>query len=118
MAGNFAALGRNMLIVWKPYREAASAVNDAWPTVAKANKVTLVAFSQKTDDGESRACATRIAEHLALLGVKATIEYQHTLHGGRHCHAELCWRLAAGLIVRGATAIHAFASSRSGETSR
>jgi nucleotide-binding universal stress UspA family protein len=71
-AGAFAAVGRNVLLCFNATREAARALNDALPILARADKVTV--FSVNPPDAESGGPAVPgadIALHLARHGVKA-----------------------------------------------
>ena len=71
-AGRFAAVGRSVLVSWNATREAARAVNDAMPILAKADNV--IVFSVNPPDGFAGGPpipGADIALHLARHGVKA-----------------------------------------------
>ncbi len=87
-AGNFATVGRTVLVAWNATREAARAVNDALPILERADKVTVLAVnpgrggSEKPAErmvpgiaGEGSWPAADIAHHLARHGVKAEAAY-------------------------------------------
>lgn len=73
-AGDFPAIGRRVMIAWKRGREAARAVNDAWPILAKAETVTLVAVNPEPVGSDGNDSASRMAQHLSLHGVKVQVE--------------------------------------------
>lgn len=68
--GRFADAGKNVLVAWNASREAARAVRDALPLLARADTVHVVAFQPGGDHGE--VPAADIALYLARHGVKAT----------------------------------------------
>ena len=71
-AGRFEQVGRCVLVAWNATREAARAVNDALPILAKAEKV--IVFSVNPPDafaGGPPIPGADIALHLARHGVKA-----------------------------------------------
>ncbi|HUZ75884.1 MAG TPA: universal stress protein [Stellaceae bacterium] len=87
-AGNFATVGRTILVAWNATREAARAVNDALPILERADKVTVLAVNPGTSGaekppvrtvpgigGEGSWPAADIAHHLARHGVKAEASY-------------------------------------------
>ena len=51
-AGEFAALGRRVLVAWDGSREAARAAHDALPLLQKAELVTLLTVSEREADFE------------------------------------------------------------------
>jgi nucleotide-binding universal stress UspA family protein len=69
-AGGFADAGKRVLVAWNGSREAARAVSDALPLLARADAVQVVAFVPGGDHGE--APAADIALYLARHGVKAS----------------------------------------------
>jgi nucleotide-binding universal stress UspA family protein len=73
--GNFADLGRRVVIGWNASREAARAVNDAMPLLTAAETVTVLTIDPR---GGPRAHGelpgADISLHLARHGVKAEIE--------------------------------------------
>lgn len=73
-AGNFTTIGRRVMIAWKRSREAARAVNDAWPILAKADSVALVAVNPESAGSDGLDSAGRMAQHLLQHGVKAHVE--------------------------------------------
>lgn len=73
-AGNFPTIGRRVMVAWKREREAARAVNDAWPILAKADSVTLVAVNPEAAGAYGLDSPGRMAQHLSRHGVKAQVE--------------------------------------------
>ncbi len=73
-AGNFRTIGHRVMVAWKRGREAARAVNDASPILAKADIVTLVAVNPDAPGADGLDSASRIAQHLARHGVKVQVE--------------------------------------------
>lgn len=73
-AGRFADAGKRVLIAWNASSEAARAVTDALPMLAKADAVEVVAFGQGGDHGE--VPGADLALFLARHGVKATAARQ------------------------------------------
>lgn len=72
-AGDFAEVGRRVLIGWNASREAARAVHDALPLLAMASEVTVLAVNpQRGLAGEGDQPAADLARHLARHGVKAS----------------------------------------------
>jgi nucleotide-binding universal stress UspA family protein len=75
-AGDFAQIGRRVLVAWKSTREAARAVNDAIPILQQANSVTILAVNpEEGGAGEGDLPAADIARHLARHGIKAVAAY-------------------------------------------
>ena len=71
-AGRFDAVGRNVMVAWNATREAARAVNDAMPILAKAANVTVFSVNPPDKDvGGPAVPGADIALHLARHGVKA-----------------------------------------------
>lgn len=68
-AGRFAGTGKRVLVAWNASREAARAVNDALPLLARAESVEVVAFSANGYHGDIPAAD--ISLYLARHGVKA-----------------------------------------------
>jgi nucleotide-binding universal stress UspA family protein len=73
-AGNLPTVGRRVMVAWKREREAARAVNDAWPILAMADSVTLVAVNPEAAGAHGLDSAGRMAQHLSRHGVKAQVE--------------------------------------------
>jgi len=70
-AGTFASVGERVLVAWKPGREAARAVYDALPLLAKAQRVDILAkISTKAAARQESPCAGLCA-HLARHGIPA-----------------------------------------------
>jgi nucleotide-binding universal stress UspA family protein len=68
----FGALGKCVLVGWKPSREAARAVNDAIPIIEKADNVTILAINPRAGiGGDGDLPAADIALHLARHGIEA-----------------------------------------------
>ncbi|HEV2300936.1 MAG TPA: universal stress protein [Stellaceae bacterium] len=72
-AGNFASLGRRVLIGWNASREATRAVNDAMPLLEKADKVTVLVIDPAAG-GHGEDPGADVSLHLARHGVKAEVE--------------------------------------------
>lgn len=73
-AGRFADAGKRVLVAWNASSEAARAVTDALPILAKAQSVEVVAFDAVGDHGE--VTGADISLFLARHGVKATAAHQ------------------------------------------
>jgi nucleotide-binding universal stress UspA family protein len=73
-AGRFETAGRNVLIAWKPGREATRAVNDAIPLMARAELATVLVVNPSEGDRHSEQPGADIALHLARHGIKAKVE--------------------------------------------
>lgn len=100
-AGRFADAGKRVLVAWNASREAARAVSDALPLLARANAVEIVAFTPGGDHGE--VPAADMALYLARHGVKATAA--RNVAPGMDIGARILTRAAdadADLIVMGA----------------
>jgi len=73
--GNFADLGRRVVIGWNASREAARAVNDAMPLLTAAETVTLLTIDPREGPrAHGELPGADISLHLARHGVKAEIE--------------------------------------------
>ena len=100
-AGRFPAVGKRVLVAWNASREAARAVRDALPLLARADSVQLVAFEPgSADHGE--VPAADVALYLARHGVKATAVRQSA--PGVDIGAQILSRAAdtgADLVVMG-----------------
>lgn len=68
-AGSFSAIGRRVLVGWKPGREAARAVHDALPLLAGAELVTVL--SVNPGGGPEDLPGAAICRHLARHGIAA-----------------------------------------------
>lgn len=98
--GNFEATAADVLIAWKPTREAAHAVAAALPWLRLAARVHVANRPEGGDDGSDRGAAL---EHwLRLHGVTAPI-LPHRLSGGEVGEAllSLAADTNAGLLVMG-----------------
>ncbi len=78
-AGHFAQVGRRVLVAWNAGREAARAVSDALPLLARASIVHVVAFDPRkggADHGDIPGAdiATLLARH----GVKVSVAQQQS----------------------------------------
>ena len=73
-SGNFPMIGRRVMVAWKRGREAARAVNDALPILAKADGVTLVAVNADIVGADGLDSAGRMAQHLSRHGVNAEVK--------------------------------------------
>jgi nucleotide-binding universal stress UspA family protein len=77
-AGDFPAVGEQVLVAWNASREASRAVNDALPLLEQAKKVTILAVNPRHGiAGHGDVPAADIALHLARHGVRA--EAAHTI---------------------------------------
>ncbi len=103
-AGDFAEIGRNVLVAWDASRAATRAVGDAMPLLAAAQSVTVLSVDPKGGPGGHGAVpGADIGLHLARHGVKAQVEA--TASGGIDIGNALLSRAAdldADLLVMGA----------------
>jgi nucleotide-binding universal stress UspA family protein len=100
-AGRFPAVGKRILVAWNASREAARAVSDALPLLARADSVELVAFDPASAD-HGEVPAADIALYLARHGVKASAARQSV--PGLDVGAQILSRAAdtgADLVVMG-----------------
>jgi nucleotide-binding universal stress UspA family protein len=101
-AGSFPRVGRRVLIAWNASREAARAVTDALPLLARAQAVEVTAFEpQQSDHGDIPGAD--ISLFLARHGVKVTASQQRG--DGLDVGSQILSRAAdydADLIVMGA----------------
>lgn len=75
-AGRFDTLGRTALIGWNASREAARAVNDALPLLARAESATVLAVNPHGGlGGHGEEPGADIALHLARHGIKVQVEH-------------------------------------------
>lgn len=75
-AGRFETVGRKVLIGWNASREAARAVNDALPLIARADVATVLAANpDSTPGGHGDQPGADIALHLARHGLTAEVEH-------------------------------------------
>ena len=73
--GNFADLGRRVVIGWNASREAARAVNDAMPLLTAAETVTVLTIEPREEPrAHDELSGADISLHLARHGVKVEIE--------------------------------------------
>ena len=73
-----ADFGERILVAWDGGREAARAVGDALPLLARARHVDVIAVDSDTDeDVEERLSVARLAQWLAAHGVTADVDRQH-----------------------------------------
>jgi len=102
--GNFATLGKRVLLAWDAGREAARAASDALPLLARADAVEVAVFDpERARRNHGAQPGADIAAFLARHGVKVTV---HTQSGaGYDVGAQILSRAAdisADLIVMGA----------------
>jgi nucleotide-binding universal stress UspA family protein len=95
-----AAIGQNILIAWKPTREAARAVSAAIPFLRRARRIHLVA------DAESESAAgtaESVVDYLRLHGVKVPIERRSAVSSESSGEAllSLACDVEADLLVMG-----------------
>jgi nucleotide-binding universal stress UspA family protein len=103
-AGNFAAIGRRVLVAWDATREATRALHDALPLLSKAGAVTVMTVRAREANFErDRPGLDRIVRHLQRHGVAAHAE--EALQGDLPVSDVLLSRAAdldADMIVAGA----------------
>jgi len=100
-AGHYPEVGRNVVIAWKPVREAARAVFDALPLLMDAERVEILEVRQSPD--QPPMPDTSIAASLARHGIKAIL--QSTVEPDSRAGDEILARLndqGADLLVMGA----------------
>jgi len=68
-----AALGRHVLVAWKPTREAARALGDADAILAGADRVSVVTVDAGPSRGYGQQPGADIAAHLAFRGAKVEL---------------------------------------------
>ncbi len=71
--GSFTSVGRDVLVAWKPTREAARAVAGALPLLQRARRVHVVGSS--TDSAEHPDGRPDLAGYLRLHGVEPKVQY-------------------------------------------
>lgn len=78
------ALGRRIVVAWKPSREAARAVNDALPLLAAAETVDIVVVNPISDQHGVRDYGeepgANIAAHLARHGISVEVHRERAVH--------------------------------------
>ena len=103
-AGDFATVGRRVLVAWDGSREAARALHDSLPLIGRAEAALVVSVRDDAADfDESRPGLDRIVYHLGRHGIAATPE--ETVRGDLPIGDVLLSRAAdfdADLIVAGA----------------
>ncbi|MGE3784262.1 MAG: universal stress protein, partial [Alphaproteobacteria bacterium] len=74
-AGEFAGIGRRVLVAWDGSREAARALHDALPLIAKAEAAAVVGVSMRETDAErAHPSLDRIVRHLGRHGIAARLD--------------------------------------------
>jgi nucleotide-binding universal stress UspA family protein len=71
--GTYAEVGRNVVVAWKPGREAARAVFDALPILEAAETVTILEIKHKGEATGALAPDTTIAAALGRHGIKPVV---------------------------------------------
>lgn len=103
-AGDFAALGKTVLVGWNRRREAVRALHDAMPILERAEAVTVIEVDPaETILNEPVVSAETVAEALSRRGIKASAESEAS--GGLPVDDVLLSRaadLGADLLVMGA----------------
>jgi nucleotide-binding universal stress UspA family protein len=103
-AGNFAAIGRRVLVAWDATREATRALHDALPLLDKAEAVTVITVRvREADFDRDRPGLDRVVRHLERHGIAAHAE--EALQGDLPVSDVLLSRAAdldADMIVAGA----------------
>jgi len=72
-AGRYPEVGQNVVVAWKPSREAARATFDALPILAGAKDVQLLEVKRRGDESAPLTADTAIAAALARHGIKPTL---------------------------------------------
>ncbi|HET9735700.1 MAG TPA: universal stress protein [Burkholderiales bacterium] len=101
-AGRFADCGRRVLVAWDGGREAARAVSDALPLLARAESVEVSVFDPERAGKHGEQPGADIALYLSRHGVKVTVHRQSG--AGYDVGAQILSRAAdaaADLIVMG-----------------
>ena len=76
-AGDFAEVGRRVVVAWKPTRESASALRAALPLLQAAQEVSLLHWSEGDDEARASPDLTQaLAAWLDAHGVRARLETQ------------------------------------------
>ncbi|MFX1764940.1 universal stress protein [Paraburkholderia sp. A1RI-2L] len=103
--GYFESVGERVLIGWNCSREAARAVHDAIPFIARAAHVTIAATSSTFKSGASPASCTDLAAMLARHGAN-TVDIAHIDRGASESTGDALLNYAADggfdLLVMGA----------------
>jgi nucleotide-binding universal stress UspA family protein len=74
-AGEFGAIGRRVLVAWDGSREAARALHDALPLMAKAEAAIVIGVSMREAQAErAHPSLDRIVRHLVRHGIPARLE--------------------------------------------
>ena len=74
-AGEYTTIGRRILIAWDSSREAARALHDALPLIAKAEAAVVVGVSMREAQAErAEPSLNRIVRHLGRHGIPARLE--------------------------------------------
>ncbi len=74
-AGEFVAIGRRVLVAWDGSREAARALHDALPLIAKAEAAMVVGVSAREAQAErAHPSLDRVVRHLVQHGIPARLE--------------------------------------------
>jgi nucleotide-binding universal stress UspA family protein len=100
-AGRFAGIGRDVLVAWKDVREAARAVRDALPLLAKARRVILLELVPPETSADTAALA-ELQEHLARHGIAADARREATAIDTGNALLSRAADLGADSIVMGA----------------
>jgi nucleotide-binding universal stress UspA family protein len=70
--GRFETFGTNILVAWNNSREAARAVHDAIPLLAKAASVTVLAVNRRGQESATEDATADLIHHLVRHGISAT----------------------------------------------
>ena len=71
--GRYPEIGRNVVVAWKPGREAARAAFDALPFLLGAEKIHILEIKERGDERPALAPDTSIAAALARHGIKPSV---------------------------------------------
>jgi len=103
-AGNFATIGKRVLVAWDSTREASRALHDAMPVMENAEAVTVMTVvATESERGPALASLDRVVRHLERKGLTAQAEA--TLRGDLGVSDVLLSRasdIGADMIVAGA----------------
>jgi nucleotide-binding universal stress UspA family protein len=72
-AGEFTSVGRRILVAWNESREAARAVADALPLLARAEAVEVEVYATEQPEPEAAEESENLARYLAGHGARATV---------------------------------------------
>ena len=102
-AGTFETVGQHVLVAWKDTREAARAVRDALPMLARAKQVTLVEYDEgRSADGDPDAGLEPLQAWLRDHGIDAQARREPASDNVGDALLSLATDQCADLVVMGA----------------